>query len=68
MTFRYHDATIHPCLTIMHPVHIRLSNRFKTDSNRFDHPVNASKKAQIDFKPIWPQPTCEKIEIGLDTI
>ena len=43
----------------IHPVHMILLNRFGTDSNRFGRHVNASKKPQIDSKPIWLKPTCE---------
>ena len=41
----------------IHPVHMRLSNHFKTDSNRFGHHVNATKTCQTNFKPICPKPT-----------
>ena len=39
----------------IHLAHMRLSNRFGTDSNRFGRHVNASKSVQIDGKPIWPK-------------
>ena len=45
--------------TDYHPVHMRPSNYFETDSNRFGCHVLASRQYQIDFKPIWPKPTFE---------
>ena len=47
-----------------HPVHMRLSNRFGTDSNRFGRHVNATKKFQIDSKPIWPNLFESRFEIN----
>ena len=53
----------------LHPVHMRLSNRFGTNSNQFGRHVNASKKCQINSKPVWSKPVLEsRFEIGLEPI
>ena len=45
----------------IHPVHMKLLNRFGTDSNQFGRHVNARKNVQTDLAQ-----TCSKV--GLEPI